>query len=189
MFSIKKKKKKEKLRSFHKIAFDIMKQASLCPSQSFITEVIANYLKRSSEQTKSSATEGDRKKMLVFTNLLLQPSALSPTRKAQGSKTFPSLFYKHKRLPYCIDRSHNWFSKALKLFPAPKKKKKNPTSSQEKTLLSADEERQQQRDTQKKKKLNKNSGEKALARSQAKHTRAQSLSFSLLSSGSVVGRR
>jgi hypothetical protein len=189
VFSIKKKKKKEKLRSFHKIAFDIMKQASLCPSQSFITEVIANYLKRSSEQTKSSATEGDRKKMLVFTNLLLQPSALSPTRKAQGSKTFPSLFYKHKRLPYCIDRSHNWFSKALKLFPAPKKKKKNPTSSQEKTLLSADEERQQQRDTQKKKKLNKNSGEKALARSQAKHTRAQSLSFSLLSSGSVVGRR
>jgi len=128
-----------------------MKQASLCPSQSFITEVIANYLKRSSEQTKSSATEGERKKMLVFTNLLLQPSALSPTRKAQGSKTFPSLFYKHKRLPYCIDRSHNWFSKALKLFPAPKKKKKNPTSSQEKTLLSADEERQQQRDTQKKK--------------------------------------
>jgi hypothetical protein len=124
VFSIKKKKKKEKLRSFHKIAFDIMKQASLCPSQSFITEVIANYLKRSSEQTKSSATEGDRKKMLVFTNLLLQPSALSPTRKAQGSKTFPSLFYKHKRLPYCIDRSHNWFSRALKLFPAPKKKKK-----------------------------------------------------------------
>jgi hypothetical protein len=103
-----------------------MKQASLCPSQSFITEVIANYLKRSSEQTKSSATEGDRKKMLVFTNLLLQPSALSPTRKAQGSKTFPSLFYKHKRLPYCIDRSHNWFSRALKLFPAPKKKKKKP---------------------------------------------------------------
>jgi hypothetical protein len=55
VFSIKKKKKKkeEKLRSFHKIAFDIMKQASLCPSQSFITEVIANYLKRSSEQTKA----------------------------------------------------------------------------------------------------------------------------------------
>jgi hypothetical protein len=55
VFSIKKKfvKKKEKLLSFHKIAFNIMKQASLCPSQSFITEVIANYLKGSSEQTKA----------------------------------------------------------------------------------------------------------------------------------------
>jgi hypothetical protein len=126
-----------------------MKQASLCPSQSFITEVITNYLKRSSEQTKAPRLREKGKKMLVFSNLLLQPSALSPTRKAQGSKTFPSLFYKHKHLPYRIDRSHNWFSKALRLFPPPKKKK--PTSSQEKSLLSADEQGQQQRDTHKKK--------------------------------------
>jgi hypothetical protein len=153
VFSIKKKKKKkkkEKLRSFHKIAFDIMKQASLCPSQSFITEVIANYLKRSSEQTKAPRLREKGKKMLVFTNLLLQPSALSPTRKAQGSKTFPSLSYKHKHLPYRIHRSHNWFSKALRLFSPPKKKKKL-TSSQEKSLRSTDEQQQQQRDTQEKK--------------------------------------
>ncbi len=150
MFSIKKKITKEKLRSCHKIAFDIMKQASLCPSQSFITEVIANYLKRSSEQTKALRLREKGKKMLVFTNLLLQPSALSPTRKAQGSKTFPSLFYKHKHLPYRIHRSHNWFSKALRLFIPPKKKKK-PTPWQEKSLRSTDEQQQQQTDPQEKK--------------------------------------
>jgi len=126
--------------------------------------------------------------MLVFTNLLLQPSALSPTRKAQGSKTFPSLFYKHKRLPYCIDRSHNWFSKALRLFPPPKKKKKN-LRHRKKKLFSPQMNNSNNKETLRKKNLNKNSGEKALARSLAKQTRAQSLSFSLLSSGSVVGRR
>ncbi len=153
MFSIKKKKKKkEKLRSFHKIAFDIMKQASLCPSQSFITEVIANYLKRSSEQTKAPRLREKGKKMLVFTNLLLQPSALSPTRKAQGSKTFPSLSYKHKHLPYRIHRSHNWFSKALRLFSPPKKKKKN-LRHRKKNLFAPQMNNSNNRETLKKKKF------------------------------------
>jgi hypothetical protein len=78
----------------------------------------------------------------------------------------------------------------LKLFPAPKKKKKKPyVIARKNSSLRRWTTATTKRHSEKKKKLNKNSGEKALARSQAKHTRAQSLSFSLLSSGSVVGRR
>lgn len=120
--------------------------------------------------------------MLVFTNLLLQPSALSPTRKAQGSKTFPSLFYKHKRLPYCIDRSHNWFSKALRLFPQPKKKKKKNLRHRKKKLFSPQMNNSNNKETLRKRNLNKNSGEKALARSLTRKTdtRKESLFLSPL---------
>jgi hypothetical protein len=88
----------------------------------------------------------------VFTNLLLQSSALSPTRKAQGSKTFPSLFYKtqtsaipHPPQPQLVLESFET------LFTAKKKKKKTTYVIARKSILSTDEQQQQQRDTQKKK--------------------------------------
>jgi len=83
----------------------------------------------------------------VFTNLLLQSSALSPTRKAQGSKTFPSLFYKtqtsaipHPPQPQLVLESFET------LFTAKKKKKKNHHTNTKKKKIKKKKKKKQKKE-------------------------------------------
>ncbi len=159
-----------------------MKQASLCPSQSFITEVIANYLKRSSEQTKAPRLREKGKKKCSCSPISFSNQALFlPHVRHRDQK--PSLVFS-TNTNVCHTASTAATIGSQKLwdsFHRQKKKKKN-LRHRKKKLFSPQMNNSNNKETLRKKNLNKNSGEKALVRSLARKTdtRTESLFLSPL---------